>query len=102
MTESIKIVNVTKNYGNIKAVENFNFTAQKGEVIALLGPNGAGKSTLMNMITGFLAPSSGQIYVEGLNIADYPEKSKEKIGFLPEGSPLYPDMSVKMFLKYIL
>ena len=79
MTESIKIVNVTKNYGNIKAVENFNFTAQKGEVIALLGPNGAGKSTLMNMITGFLAPSSGQIYVEGLNIADYPEKSKEKI-----------------------
>ncbi len=101
MTESIKIVNVTKNYGNIKAVENFNFTAQKGEVIALLGPNGAGKSTLMNMITGFLAPSSGQIYVEGLNIADYPEKSKEKIGFLPEGSPLYPDMSVKMFLKYM-
>ena len=101
MTESIKIVNVTKNYGSIKAVENFNFTAQKGEVIALLGPNGAGKSTLMNMITGFLAPSSGQIYVEGLNIADYPEKSKEKIGFLPEGSPLYPDMSVKMFLKYM-
>ena len=101
MTESIKLVDITKNYGNINAVENFNFTAKKGEIIALLGPNGAGKSTLMNMITGFLAPTSGQIFVEGLNIANYPEESKAKIGFLPEGSPLYPDMSVKMFLKYM-
>lgn len=101
MTESIKLVNIRKIYGNIVAVDNFNFCAKKGEIIALLGPNGAGKSTLMNMITGFLAPSSGQIFVDGLNIADYPEKAKEKIGFLPEGSPLYPDMSVKMFLKYM-
>ncbi len=101
MTENIKLINITKHYGNIKAVNNFNFVAKKGEIIALLGPNGAGKSTLMNMITGFLAPSSGKIFVAGLNIADYPEKAKEKIGFLPEGSPLYPDMSVKMFLKYM-
>ena len=101
MTESIKLVNINKTYDNISAVENFNFIAKKGEIIALLGPNGAGKSTLMNMITGFLAPTSGQIFVDGLNIADMAEAAKEKIGFLPEGSPLYPDMTVKMFLKYM-
>lgn len=101
MTSSIKLININKNYGDIMAVKNFNLTASKGEIIALLGPNGAGKSTLMNMITGFLAPTTGQIFVEEINIADMPQKAKEKIGFLSEGSPLYPDMSVKMFLKYM-
>ncbi len=101
MTETIKLIDIRKVYDNIVAVDNFNFYAKKGEIIALLGPNGAGKSTLMNMITGFLAPTSGQIFVDGLNIAEMPEKAKEKIGFLSEGSPLYPDMSVKMFLKYM-
>ncbi len=101
MNESIKVKNITKLYGNIRAVDNISFTTKKGEIIALLGPNGAGKSTLMNMITGFLAPTDGKIYVDGLDIAQFSEKSKEKIGFLPEGAPIYPDMSVKMFLKYM-
>lgn len=101
MKESITVKNLSKFYDNIKAVDNFNFTAKKGEIIALLGPNGAGKSTLMNMITGFLAPSKGEIFVKGINISEQPMKAKEIIGFLPEGSPLYPDMSVKMFLKYM-
>ncbi len=101
MNESIKVENITKLYGNIRAVDNVSFSAKKGEIIALLGPNGAGKSTLMNMITGFLAPTGGKIYVDGLDIAQFSEKSKEKIGFLPEGAPIYPDMSVKMFLKYM-
>ena len=101
MNESIKVENITKLYGNIRAVDNVSFSAKKGEIIALLGPNGAGKSTLMNMITGFLAPTDGKIYVDGLDIAQFSEKSKEKIGFLPEGAPIYPDMSVKMFLKYM-
>lgn len=101
MTDVIRTQHLCKFYSNIKAVDDFNLTAQKGEVIALLGPNGAGKSTLMNMITGFLAPTSGAIFVEGLNIAEQPIKVKSKIGFLPEGSPLYPDMSVKMFLRYM-
>ena len=101
MNESIKVENITKLYGNIRAVDNVSFTTKKGEIIALLGPNGAGKSTLMNMITGFLAPTDGKIYVDGLDIAQFSEKSKEKIGFLPEGAPIYPDMSVKMFLKYM-
>lgn len=101
MTDAIRTQHLSKIYGDIKAVDDFDFTAQKGEVIALLGPNGAGKSTLMNMITGFLAPTSGKIFVEGLNIAEQPLKAKSRIGFLPEGSPLYPDMSVKMFLQYM-
>lgn len=101
MDTSIKTENLTKYYGTIKAVNDFNFSAKKGEIIAMLGPNGAGKSTLMNMITGFLAPSSGSIFVEGINIAEHPLQAKSKIGFLPEGSPLYPDMSVKMFLNYM-
>lgn len=97
----IKTVNLCKYYGSIKAVDDFNFSAQKGQIIALLGPNGAGKSTLMNMISGFLSPTSGDVFVEDVNIADNPTLIKQKIGFLAEGSPLYPDMSVKMFLKYM-
>ncbi len=101
LKNSIKTVNLCKYYGSIKAVDDFNFSAQKGQIIALLGPNGAGKSTLMNMISGFLSPTGGDIFVEDLNIADNPTLIKQKIGFLAEGSPLYPDMSVKMFLKYM-
>ena len=98
MTDAIKTEHLNKIYGKIKACDDFNFAAKKGEIIALLGPNGAGKSTLMNMIAGFLAPTSGKIEVEG---SEHPQEAKTKIGFLPEGSPLYPDMSVKMFLQYM-
>ena len=101
MTDAVKTENLYKIYGNIKACDNFNFSAQKGEIIALLGPNGAGKSTLMNMIAGFLAPSAGKITVEGLDIAEHPQEAKTKIGFLPEGSPLYPDLTVREFLNYM-
>lgn len=98
---TIETKDLNKFFGKIKAVQNFNLTAHKGEIIALLGPNGAGKSTLMNMITGFLSPTSGQIFVQGADIAADLEQSKAKIGFLPEGAPIYPDMTVKMFLKYM-
>ena len=98
---TVSVKNLNKNYGKIKASDNLNFNAYKGDVIALLGPNGAGKSTLMNMIAGYLAPTSGKIEVMSKDIALYPLKSKENIGFLPEGSPLYPDLSVKMFLQYM-
>ncbi len=92
---------LNKFYDRIHAIKDFNFTARKGEIIALLGPNGAGKSTLMNMISGFLAPSSGTIKIEDINLAANAEACKAKIGFLSEGSPLYPDMNVKMFLHYM-
>lgn len=77
------------------------FAAGSGEVIALLGPNGAGKSTLMNMIAGYLAPTAGTITVLEKDIRKYPLAGKEAIGFLPEGSPLYPDLTVREFLNYM-
>lgn len=98
---TLKIENLCKNYGDICASDKLNFVAKKGDIIALLGPNGAGKSTLMNMIAGYLAPTSGKIEVLGKNIADYPIFAKENIGFLPEGAPLYADLSVKRFLTYM-
>lgn len=101
MTPGIKTLNLTKTYGQIRAVDNITFSADKSEIIALLGPNGAGKSTLMNMITGYLAPSSGSIFVQGQNIQDHALDAKSVIGFLPEGAPLYPDMSVNSFLRYM-
>ncbi len=102
MTEEyLKVKSLYKNYGDIKAVNNVTFSAKKGEIIALLGPNGAGKSTLMNMISGYLSPSSGDIFVCDKNIKDNPLWGKENIGFLPEGSPLYADLTVKDFLKYM-
>lgn len=99
--QTLKVSNLCKNYGEITASRNISFTARTGEIIALLGPNGAGKSTLMNMIAGYLAPTSGKIEILGKDIAEYPLFAKENTGFLPEGSPLYPDISVKMFLSYM-
>lgn len=98
---TIKISNLCKNYGNIQASKDLNFEAHRGDIIALLGPNGAGKSTLMNMIAGYLAPTSGNIEVLGKNIAQFPLHAKENIGFLPEGAPLYADLTVKRFLLYM-
>ena len=97
----LKVEKLCKNYGDIRASDNLNFEAKSGEVIALLGPNGAGKSTLMNMVAGYLAPTSGKIKVLGKDIADFPLFAKENIGFLPEGAPLYADLSVKRFLCYM-
>ena len=98
---TVSVENLNKYYGDIKASNSITFKAYNGDVIALLGPNGAGKSTLMNMIAGYLAPSSGKIEVMGKDITVYPLEAKKNIGFLPEGAPLYPDISVKMFLKYM-
>ena len=92
---------MNKIYDTIKASDDITFCARQGEIIALLGPNGAGKSTLMNIIAGYLAPTSGDIEVLGKNIGKASLFAKENIGFLPEGAPLYPDVSVKMFLNYM-
>lgn len=98
---NLEIKDLNKYYGKIHALKNFNLKAQKGQIIALLGPNGAGKSTLMNMIAGFLAPSSGEIYILGQNIRTDLIAAKANVGFLPEGAPMYPDMTVVSFLKYM-
>ncbi len=101
MAANIEVCDLSKNYDAIRAVDNISFRAAEGEVIALLGPNGAGKSTLMNMIAGYLAPSRGNIFIRGRNIRDFPLAVKNDIGFLPEGSPLYPDLTVREFLEYM-
>ncbi len=100
MSYNLSICNLSKRFSNIKAVNNVSFNLKNG-VIALLGPNGAGKSTLMNMIAGYLAPDSGEILIMDCDICKQPLNCKANIGFLPEGSPLYPDMTVKNFLNYI-
>lgn len=99
---SLVLENVYKQFNTITAVNNISFSAGKGEIIALLGPNGAGKSTLMNMIAGFLSPTNGTILVNGNDVATDDLITKQDIGFLPEGAPMYADMSVRLFLEYII
>lgn len=101
MTYNLETKQLNKFYGALHALKDFSFCAKKGEIIALLGPNGAGKSTFMNIISGYLSASSGEVKVLGKDIKTNLIFAKKNIGFLPEGSPLYPDMSVKRFLKYI-
>ena len=97
----IKLENLSKSFGKIKAVDGLNLEIEQGEILGFLGPNGAGKSTTMKMISGFLKPSDGAVYIDGKNIFGDVIESKTKIGFLPEGCPIYGDVSVKMFLGFI-
>ncbi len=101
MPASVEITGLCKSFGSLIAVNNIALTAYPSQVIALLGPNGAGKSTLMNMMAGYLTPTSGRICILGNDIGVAPLTAKENIGFLPEGSPLYADMKVTNFLSYI-
>ena len=101
MTVTIEISNLSKFFVDNAAVDNVSLKTEKGLIVALLGPNGAGKSTLMNMICGYLAPSSGSIRVLGEDVSENSLKVRENIGFLPEGAPLYPDLSVRQFLNYM-
>lgn len=97
----IEVKNITKKYGNFIAVENISFTVKDGEIVGLLGPNGAGKSTTMNMITGYIEPTDGEIIVNGYNISKKPKKAKMQIGYMPENVPLYTDLTVKEFVSYM-
>lgn len=96
----IEVKNLVKKYGNHTAVDHLNFTVEKGKIYGFLGPNGAGKSTTMNMITGYIASTEGEILIDGHNILDEPETAKKKIGYLPEIPPLYQDMTVLEYLKF--
>ena len=97
----IEVKNVTKKYGNTTAVDNISFDVKDGEVVGFLGPNGAGKSTTMNMITGFIEPTEGQIIVNGNDISKKPKKAKKQIGYMPESVPLYYELTVKEFVSYM-
>jgi ABC-2 type transport system ATP-binding protein len=97
----IVVENISKIYGSQKAVDDVSFTVKTGEILGFLGPNGAGKSTTMKAITCYLAPNQGDIRVGGLSIHEAPESIKRKIGYLPESNPLYVEMPVIEYLKFI-
>ncbi|MCX7921166.1 MAG: ABC transporter ATP-binding protein [Clostridia bacterium] len=96
----IEIQNLTKSYGQIKAVNDISFTVEKGEILGFLGPNGAGKSTTMNIITGFIPSTEGTVKVCGYDIMENPKEVKRRIGYLPEQPPLYVDMTVQEYLDF--
>ncbi|MFT3909994.1 MAG: gliding motility-associated ABC transporter ATP-binding subunit GldA [Ferruginibacter sp.] len=98
---SISVNNLSKNYGSQKAVNQISFTVNKGEIMGFLGPNGAGKSTTMKMITGYLEADAGTIQVCGITVKDNGIETKKKIGYLPEANPLYTDMFVREYLRFI-
>ncbi len=97
----IEVKNVTKKYGTTIAVDSISFTVNDGEVVGFLRPNGAGKSTTMNMITGFIEPTKGQIVINGVDISKRPRKAKKEIGYMPENVPLYYELTAKEFLSYM-
>jgi len=100
MTALVELSGLRKRFGTIVAVDGVSFSVARGEVLGFLGPNGAGKSTTMKMITGFLVPDEGRVVVGGQEIADAPLAVKRRIGYLPEGAPLYADMTPATFLDF--
>jgi ABC-2 type transport system ATP-binding protein len=97
----IEVLNLSKHYGDKKAVDGISFVANDGEILGFLGPNGAGKSTTMNMLTGYISSTSGKALIDGIDILENPIKAKKNIGYLPELPPLYMDMTVKEYLNFI-
>jgi len=101
MKPIIEINQITKQYGNHLALEPINLVINKGDVVGLLGTNGAGKSTLMNIISGYFYMTQGTIKINGIDITEQPEKTRKMIGYLPENPPLYMDMTVEEYLKFV-
>jgi ABC-2 type transport system ATP-binding protein len=100
-TMSITVKNLSRNYGEQRAVHDISFTIGQGEIVGFLGPNGAGKSTTMKMITGYLEPNNGSIEVSGVDVLRNPLEAKKKIGYLPESNALYYEMYVREYLDFI-
>jgi len=98
---SIEVKNLTKLFGEQKAIDQISFTVNKGEIVGFLGPNGAGKSTTMKIITGYLQPDEGDAYVSGVDVKKEPLTAKSKIGYLPEQNPLYYDMYIREYLDFV-
>ncbi len=97
----IEIRELTKAYGPHKAIDRLNFSVARGEVVGFLGPNGAGKTTTMKIITGFMAPTSGEVKVAGFDVFEEPIEVKRRIGYLPETPPVYGDMTVQEYLRFV-
>src|SRR5260370_15925312 len=97
----IEVQGLVKTYGANRAVDGVSFTVKRGDILGFLGPNGAGKSTTMKMITGFLRPDAGTALVDGIDVEANPVAVKRRLGYLPENSPAYPEMTVEEFLEFI-
>ena len=97
----IEVSHLVKKYGSHYAVNDLTFRVDRGQIYGFLGPNGAGKSTTMNIITGYLAPTSGKVKINGYDIQQEPEEAKRCIGYLPEMPPLYADMTVMEYLFFV-
>ena len=96
----IEVSHLSKNYGSRPAVEDLSFTVGGGQIFGLLGPNGAGKSTIMNILTGYIAPTSGEVKVAGFSLPEQAQQAKACVGYLPEQPPLYPEMTVQEYLDF--
>ena len=97
----VEVKNLVKCYGGRNAVDHLSFTVEDGQIFGFLGPNGAGKTTTMNIMTGYLAATEGDVVIEGHNVLEEPEAAKRCIGYLPELPPLYPDMTVLEYLRFV-
>ena len=97
----IEVSHVSRIFGDFRAVNDVSFSIPTGQIVGLLGPNGAGKTTTMRMITGFLAPTSGSVKIDGIDVSENPVEAKKKIGYMPESAPLYGEMIVEDYLRYI-
>ncbi len=98
---SIEVKNLTRLYGEQKAIDGISFSVQRGEIVGFLGPNGAGKSTTMKILTGCLRPSAGQAFLNGIDVNEEPLRTKKLTGYLPESNPLYSDMYIREYLYFI-
>lgn len=98
---AIRVENITKIYGEQRAVDSLSFEVPKGNIVGFLGPNGAGKSTTMKILTGFIPPTSGKAFIAGMNVEEKPLQTRLKTGYLPEHNPLYLDMYVREYLQFI-
>ena len=96
----VRIENLSKNFGQVKAVKSISFELKDGEIVGFLGANGAGKSTTLKMITGYISPTAGNVYVDGMNIIDDHLEIQKQIGYLPELNPLYAEMKVYDYLRF--
>src|SRR5512142_1944636 len=97
----IEVRNLTKRYGDVVAIRDISFTAATGQILGFLGPNGAGKTTTMRVITGFMPATSGTVKVAGYDIFDDSYEVRKRIGYLPENPPLYNDMTVASYLRFV-
>ncbi|RLT41806.1 MAG: ABC transporter ATP-binding protein, partial [Chloroflexi bacterium] len=95
----IKVTDLTKYYGDVQALKGINFSVKPGEIVGLLGPNGAGKTTSIKILTGYLQPDSGSVQVDGLDVLNHREQVQARVGYLPESTPLYGELSVQDYLQ---